>query len=258
MEILTFVLVGLFAGLSAGLFGIGGGLITVPAMFFLLPIFHSDVSHLMLTAVATSLAAIVPTAIMSSYGHYKKNAILWPVVLKITPKIFIGAALGAIIAMAATQNVLKTFFAIFLLLVALNMFREAIKDRVEEFRIQSINSFVTAAIGAVSSVMGVGGGTMTVPYLTGKGMNIHNAIACSAVLGVPIALSGSVILYLSHLWENNAGEGYIHFPALFGITLASIVIAPYGAKLAHYLPVKTLKKIFSLLLMIIGLKILIG
>ncbi len=255
MEIVVFALVGIIAGLSAGLFGIGGGLITVPAMIFLLPLFSVD-SHTYHVAIATSLAAIIPTAIMSSYGHYKKHAIRWPVIIRLTPGLVAGGLCGVFLALYTSQAILKVVFGFFLLLVASNMFRRSMRESVDVFHIQSVNPFAGLAIGTISSLMGVGGGTMSVPYLVWKGLKVHQAIGCSAFLGLPIALSATVAFYLSRFTEYELTGGYIYLPALIGISLAAVIVAPLGVNLAHKLPVKTLKKLFSILLIVVAIKII--
>jgi len=257
MEIVVFALVGVAAGLSAGLFGIGGGLITVPAMIFLLPYFAGVDTHIFHIAIATSLAAIIPTAIMSSYGHYKKQAIQWSIVIKLAPGLVAGALCGVFVALYTSQSILKVVFGFFLLLAAFNMFRSSIHKSVDAFHCQSVNPFTGLIIGVISSLMGVGGGTMTVPYLVWKGLNVHQAIACSAFLGLPIALSATIAFYLARYAEHELTGGYIYLPALIGISLAAVIVAPLGVKLAHNLPVKILKKLFSILLIVVALKIII-
>jgi len=258
MEIVVFALVGIVAGLSAGLFGIGGGLITVPAMIFLLPYFHGVDTQLFHVAIATSLAAIIPTAIMSSYGHYKKRAIRWSIVIRLAPGLVVGALCGVFLALYTSQSILEVAFGVFLLLVAFNMLRRPVQEAADVFQTQSVNPFAGLAIGAVSSLMGVGGGTMTVPYLVWKGLNIHQAIACSAFLGLPIALAATAAFFLARFTEHELTGGYIYFPALIGISLAAIIVAPLGVKLAHNLPVKTLEKLFAILLIVVAIKIITG
>ena len=256
MEIIVFALVGVFAGLSAGFFGVGGGLITVPAMIFLLPHFvgiEADIFHI---AIATSLAAIIPTALMSSYVHHKKGAILWSVIWKLAPGIFIGSVIGVLVALVLSQHVLKMIFGIFLLIVALRMLKNSSSHAQKNVLTPLLNPVMGLVIGAVSSLMGVGGGTMTVPYLMYKGVRIHNAIACSAALGLPIAIAATISFYLIEMFADSEANGYIHWPALVGISLASVIFAPIAAKIVHYLPVKLLKKIFSLFLVIVALNVI--
>ena len=163
--------------------------------------------------------------------------------------------IGVFVAVLLPQSLLKTTFGIFLLLVAMRMLRDSSNTSKRNVQFQSVNPALGVVIGAVSSLMGVGGGTMMVPYLAWQGVDMRNAIACSAVLGLPIALSATLAFYLADFFEE-AANGYVHWPALVGIVMAAVVFAPLGAKCVYYLPVKLLKKLFAIFLAIVAMSVI--
>ncbi len=252
-EILFYLLTGVFAGLSAGLLGIGGGLIIVPALYFILPQHLSNIP-LMHVALATSLASIIFTSISSTWAHHKHKAIDWLKVMQITPGIIIGSFLAGSLSYLISGLFLKKVFAIFELLVAIQMLRPILPS---PHRTLAMPFMLLAGIiiGLISALVGIGGGTLTVPFLYFNGIKLPKAIATSAACGLPIAVFAS-LGYLLAGWQQLEGAffGYIYLPALFGIVVCSILFAPAGAWLAHNLPVPLLKKVFAALLILITIK----
>ena len=252
-DLFYYLLTGAFAGLSAGLLGIGGGLIIVPALYFILP---QHLSHipLMHVALATSLASIIFTSISSTWAHHKHKAIDWHKVMQITPGIIIGSFLAGSLSYFISGSLLKKIFAIFEFLVALQMLRPILPS-VHRTLAMPFMLLAGIVIGLVSALVGIGGGTLTVPFLYFTGIKLPNAIATSAACGLPIAVFAS-FGYLFSGWQQITGDflGYIYLPALFSIVPCSILFAPAGAWLAHNLPVSLLKKIFAALLILLGLK----
>ena len=259
---LSFYLVlGAFAGIMAGLLGVGGGLIIVPALAW---IFHQQsisdavIMHL---AIGTSLATIVVTSISSVRAHHRRGAVLWPTFWQLAPGIVVGAWLGAAVADVLSSHALQKVFAIFVLGMSAQMGFGAKPVPHRDLPGTTGMLAVGGVIGAVSAIVGIGGGSLTVPFLSWCNVSIRQAVATSAACGFPIALAGSVGFVATGL---NAADlpgwslGYVHGPSLVGIALVSMLMAPLGAKLAHTLPTETLKRVFAVFLALVGLKMLLG
>jgi len=248
------------AGLLAGLLGVGGGLIIVPALLWLFALQGLETPHLMQLAVGTSLASIVFTSLSSIYAHHQHRAVLWPKVLALTPGILVGALLGALLADQLASQQLTTLFALFEVLVALQMWFGRTPQQQQRQLSNGVMNLAGVFIGAFSALIGIGGGTLTVPFLSAINTPIRHAVATSAACGLPIALAGAVGFIVIG-WDNPqlpAGSwGYLYPPALLGIVISSVLFAPLGAKLAHRLPTVLLKRFFAGFLLILGLKLLI-
>jgi len=252
MEILVFIALGLVAGFFAGLLGVGGGIVTVPVMsLWLLPYFQFPASDVVHIAIASSLLAIIPTSVMSTYGHHKQGGILWPLAMRFTPGLILGSVLGAFLATKVAGYNLQVVFGLFLVIVALYMMKSP-----QGFALARGNKnikfpFISLPIGAISAALGVGGGTMTVPYLLWRGKSIQQAIGVSAYCGLPIALASSfTFLIVDSVDSNQFSAGFIHIPAVVGISVGSILFAPVGAYCTHHWPVVSLKRIFALVLLL--------
>ena len=259
--LLFYLTLGLFAGVMAGLLGVGGGLIIVPTLAWIFHHQQVDDAIVMHLAIGTSLATIVVTSISSVRAHHRRGAVLWPIFWRLTPGIVVGAWLGATIADALPSAVLSKVFAVFVLTVAAQMGFGAKPAPHRE--LPGTAGMLTAGgvIGAVSAIVGIGGGSLTVPFLTWCNTAIRQAVATSSACGLPIALAGALGFVVTGL--NAAGRpdwslGYIYGPALVGITLTSMLSAPLGAKLAHTLPTEMLKKVFAAFLTLVGVKMLLG
>ena len=243
------LLLGAFAGFSAGLLGIGGGLIMVPALLYILaPLL--DESVLMHTAVGTALAAIVFTSVSSVYAHHKHGAIHWKNFTRLTPTILIGAYSGAMVAKYMSFDFLRVFFAFFEISVAIVMwFGISASGHVDKLA-RWVWLLVGYVIGLVSAIVGIGGGTMTTPFLVYNNVDIKNAIATSAAVGMPIALAGSVGFIVAGMEQGGmtGSLGFVHIQALFSMVVASILFAPLGARVTHSVDSKKLKKGFSIFL----------
>ena len=257
-----YLLLGIFAGVVAGLLGVGGGLIIVPALVLLLGLQGIEPVHIVHIAVGTSLATIVITSVSSSWAHHRHGAVLWPVFARLSPGIVIGALLGAAIADYMSATILRRVFGTFELLVALQMVTGARPDA--HRGVPETTGMLLGAggiIGAISSVVGIGGGTMTVPFLVWCNVSMREAVATSAACGLPIAIAGATGFVITGWNESGLPEwssGYIYWPAFAGIVFMSSLFAPLGARLAHRLPVASLKKLFALLLCVLGIGMLIA
>lgn len=255
----AYLLLGVVAGVVGGLLGLGGGIIIVPSLLFIFTWQGLPADVLMHFAVATSLFTIVFTSVSSSYAHHKHKAVLWPKVFLLTPGIIMGAILGAFIADYLSSDILRRAFGIFEIFVACQI-GFAVKPTTQR-ALPRRNGMILAGggIGTLSTIMGIGGGTLTVPFLTWCQVDIHKAVATSSACGFPIALAGTLTMIFTGLDYSNLPEnsiGYVYWPAAVAILVTSVLFAPVGAKLAHTMPVNSLKRIFAIVLACIGLRML--
>ena len=262
LELFLFsMLVGLLAGLLAGLFGLGGGVLIVPALYWLFTMQKFPQELLMIMAVATSLATIIFTSTSSIVAHHKLGAIQWGVVLRLTPGILFGTSVGAIVADFIEAEILRDVFVIYLLFVGFRMVLPKKNSREIKKAGQWLDYLMGNAIGFLSSILGIGGGTLTVPYLLARQLRMKNAVAVSSACGFPIAVSGAV-MYASLGYGQEAlpewSLGYVYLPALAGIVICSMVTAPIGARLANKVPAQQLKRYFSIVLFLIAAKMIAG
>jgi len=255
---ILFLLLGAFSGFVAGLLGIGGGLIIVPVLLYLLAP-SIDQSILMHTSIGTALAVIVFTSISSLYAHHRHGAILWRNFVKLTPTILLGSYSGAILAKYLSFDFLRVFFAFFEITVALIMWFGISASSHADNLSRWIWSFAGYFIGLISAMVGIGGGTMTTPFLVYNNVEIKNAIATSAAVGMPIAIAGSIGFMVAGLSQAlpTGGIGFVNFEALITIVAASIFFAPLGAKVTHKLDSNKLKKGFSIFLAFLAAMVLL-
>ncbi|KAF3982415.1 MAG: sulfite exporter TauE/SafE family protein [Methylococcales symbiont of Hymedesmia sp. n. MRB-2018] len=254
------MLLGAIAGLLAGLFGLGGGVIIVPALLWLFTEQQFQQQEVMIMAVATSLASIILTSISSLISHHKLGNIIWAKVFKLTPGILLGSAMGAKLTDWITADNLKWFFVSYLVYFGLRMAYQSSSKSSGRKASSWMDYLAGNGIGLISSLLGIGGGTLTVPYLVSRQIAMKNAVAISSVCGLPIALSGT-ITYVWLGWEKTVlpewSLGYVYLPAFLGITICSILTAPIGAKLANRLAAKKLKRYFSVVILLIAIKMIL-
>jgi len=260
MEFMLFLLLGAAAGLLAGLFGVGGGLIIVPVLVFAFTAQGFDVELLTHMAVGTSLASIIFTSMSSAYAHHKKGALNMAVVLPMAVGTIVGSALGAWTAEAISGPALQKIIGIFALLMAVQIALDLRPKASGGLPGTAGLGAAGGVIGWAAAIFGIGGGSLSVPFLLWRGQTMQQAVAVSAACGLPIALSGA--LSFAVLGSQSSGLpdwslGYIYLPALLGIALLSVPFAKVGANLAHRLPQLLLKRLFALLLLSVGLKFLL-
>jgi uncharacterized membrane protein YfcA len=212
-------------------------------------------------ALGTSLASIMFTAVSSFRAHHKRGAVHWDVVRKIVIGIFSGTFLGSFIAAQLSTRLLKGFFVVFLYYVAIQMLTKKKPKPSRQIPGHGGMFGVGNVIGIISSLVGIGGGTLSVPFMIWCNMSVHHAIGTSAAIGLPIAIAGT-IGYIANGWSVQGvpvySIGYVYLPALAGIVLTSVLTAPLGVRLAHSLPVDRLKRVFAILLLVVGTRMLIG
>lgn len=261
MEWLVYLGVGAGAGILAGLLGVGGGVVIVPALVFAFTGLGYPAEHIMHLALGTSLASIMFTSISSFRAHHKRGAVLWNVVKAITPGIIVGTYAGSYVASMLSTSFLKGFFVAFLYWVSIQMLLN-IKPKPKRALPGTPGMFAAGStIGVVSSLVGIGGGSLSVPFMTLCNIPMHTAVGTSAAIGFPIAVAGAVGYLVNGLSAQGLPPmsiGYISLPALIGVAGMSVLTAPLGAKLAHALPVDKLKKIFALLLIITATRMLVS
>lgn len=255
----AYLMLGAFAGFLAGLLGVGGGAVMVPVLttiFIAEGFARTEVVHL---ALGTSMAAIVFTSISSLRAHHRHGAVVWRIVRGITPGILAGTFAATFVASRLPTTFLTLFFAVFMSYVAVQMLLNIKPKPHRELPGKLGLSSVGLGIGAVSALVAIGGGTMSVPFMTWCNVKTQHAIGTSAAIGLPIALAGS-FGYLINGWGEPElpawSFGYVFFPALMLVVATSMLTAPLGARMAHSLPVATLKRAFSGLLMLLVAKML--
>lgn len=258
---LIYLGMGAIAGVLAGLLGIGGGLVIVPMLVFCLTWQGVPQEFIMHIALGTSMASIMFTAVSSFWAHHRRGAVRWAVVRRIVFGILLGTFLGACIAARMSTDFLKGFFVIFLYYVAVQMLMNKKPKPSRELPGQLGMFGVGNVIGVVSSLVGIGGGTLSVPFMMWCNIAVHEAIGTSAAIGFPIAVAGTVGYIFNGLQVAGLPEyslGYVYLPGLIGIVCASVMTAPLGVRLAHSLPVNRLKRAFAFLLMIVGTRMLLS
>ncbi len=248
--------------MASGLFGIGGGLILVPALLFVFTTHHIPESVAMHLAIGSSLASIVATSASSVGTHAFFGSVLWRVFQPIALGLLIGALLGAQVAGLLSGLILKRIFAVFMLITAAQMAFNR-QPPAPSQRLPGKYGLVGAGliIGSVSSLIGIGGGSLMVPYLSWCGTQMRQAIGTSAAAGFPIAMAGTTGFIIAGWGEPilpSAATGFVYWPAVGGIVVASILTAPVGARLAHLLPAKALKRIFAAFLFVVSARLFMG
>ncbi|MBU2882840.1 sulfite exporter TauE/SafE family protein [Psychrosphaera sp. B3R10] len=262
MEVLIYLpFMGMLAGFLAGLLGIGGGIVLVPVLIYLLPILPMvNEDNVAILAIATSLATVIVTAFSSSKSHFKKGN----VDIRFALPVVVAAALTSIIAshVAAllASKTLTLIFAIMLMILSVQTFRGGKKLNLEGVvpsKLQLI--FGGSLTGFLASLAGLGGGAILVPYLTYIGVGIRKSIGTAALCSMVVALFGSSGYLIAgwHWTESDQFIGFIHWPSALCITLFSYFAAPFGVKVGQSLDQVQLKKVFAVFMVIVSVKLLV-
>ncbi|MCG6860573.1 MAG: sulfite exporter TauE/SafE family protein [Chromatiaceae bacterium] len=261
VELAAYLGTGVVAGVMAGLLGVGGGIVVVPALVWIFADAGFVPDWIFHLAVGTSLATLIGTGSASAYSHHRRGAVRWDLVRSLVPGLVIGAWIGSAVAGLLDQDWLRRIFGTFLVYVALSMLFKRTREDAHRIPGAVGIGLVATGIGSLSALLGIGGGTITVPFLSRSGVDIRRAVATSAACGPPIALAG-VIGFVAVGWGREGlppgSTGFVYWPAVAGILLASAPSAPVGAHIAHSLPILVLARIFALLVLVVAVKMLLG
>ncbi len=259
-DVAAYLALGAVAGVLAGLLGVGGGLVIVPALVWVYRAHGFDEALVAHLAVGTSLATIVATSLSSVRAHHRRGAVRWPLVARLAPGIVLGTWLGAVVADRLSTVWLQRVVGVFALAVAVQMLRGVKPSGHRDLPGALGMTAAGGVIGGLSGVVGIGGGSLTVPFLTWCRVDIRRAVATSAACGFPIAVAGALGFIVTG-WSvpklPPGSTGYVYWPAFAGVAAASVLSAPLGAYLAHTLPVVVLRRVFALVLGVVGLKLLL-
>jgi uncharacterized protein len=256
---IAYLLMGLAVGLFAGMLGIGGGVILVPVMVLMFTAQGFPADRILHLALGTSLCSIVFTSISGVRAHQSRGAVRWDIVRSIAPTMVIGVLAGTLIADRIASRYLAMFFVAFVYYAATQLILDLKPHPSRQLPGRAGMATTGLAVGAISSWVGVGGGVITIPLMALCNVPIRHAIGTSSALGLPIAISGA-LGYIATGWGKDhlpaMSLGYVYLPALIGIVVGTFVTVPWGAKLAHNLPVTALKRIFAVVLYILATRML--
>lgn len=254
------LLTGLVGGVIAGLLGVGGGIVIVPVLEVVLSFLGVDPAIRMHVAVATSQATIIPTSIVSSRAHFRRNAVNLPLVRQWGPFLFLGALLGVLIAGHVHGRVLSSVFAAVALIVALKMILPFDSHTLaQEVPRGPAAPLLPGTIGALSSMMGIGGGTLSVPIMTLLNEPIHRAVGTASLFGLVISVPAAIGFIIAGMGAENLPAGSLGFVNLIGfafIAPTTMLTAPWGARIAHWLNRRHLSMLFGAFLLIVAVRMI--
>lgn len=253
--IIAMLVTGAFAGLLAGLLGVGGGIVIVPVLYFVLQAAGVSPATAMLVATATSLLTIVPTSISSIRAHHKRDNVDWLLVKRWWPFMLIGVVLGSTLALNAKGTAASAIFGVVAILVSANMlFRAKAAPVAPQLPGIKGQGMMAGLIGFFSVIMGIGGGTIGVPLLTACNYSPHRAVGTASVFGLLIALPGSIAMLFART-PSDAPEGMIgmvNLPGFLCIVPLTVLLAPVGTWIGSRLDSVMLKRVFAIFLLISG------
>ncbi|MES2345458.1 MAG: sulfite exporter TauE/SafE family protein [Chlamydiota bacterium] len=258
IELIAYVFIGTIAGLLAGLLGISGGVVTVPLLFLVFSLLDFPKSYVMHLAIGTSLAAMVFNTLSATWMHNKNKVVLWKVVKRMSWGLIFGSALGALTAQELSSVFLELSFGLFACCLGLYMLR-GIKPHEGDHPLPSplLLNCIGLGVSFLSNILGIGGGIITVPTLMAFKIHEKKAIGTSSATSVIVTFLGALSYMLvglhHHAAINNESIGYLYLPAFIAISITTFFAAPFGAKLTHILPSKTLRRIFAAALFATGL-----
>lgn len=259
LSLVIYLCCGAVVGVLAGLLGVGGGTVIVPILVAVFPYQGVPAQYVQQLALGTSLASIMFTSISSAWAHHRSGKVQWHIFRNITPGILLGTFFGGLIATHLPTMFLKIFFICFLFAISAQMISNYRPPATRNMPGFLGTAAAGGVIGMISSFVGIGGGSLSVPFMTYCNVPIHTAVGTSAAIGFPIAVAGT-LGYIVGGWGRPdlppETLGFVHLWALFGIAAASCLTAPLGAKLSHALPTKKLKRFFAIFLIVVGLKML--
>lgn len=255
--LVIYAVLGIFVGFSAGLLGIGGGILMVPLLAIVYEWQGLPIDQVMHLALGTSMAAIVATSISSLRSHHARGSVMWPVVGRLAPGIVLGTVVTTFFATRSTPQFLSLFFSVFIVVIAIQMFFNAQSKAARELP-SGVGLFGAGTlIGSVSAMVSIGGGALTVPFLSWCNTPMRKAIGTSAAVGLPLSLGGTygyVVYGMEKVVDANYTLGLVYLPAVAMISATSVLFAPVGVWVAHRAPVAVLKKVFSFVLLGLAIK----
>jgi len=256
----AYLALGGLVGFLSGMFGIGGGTVLVPVLLILFEVQQFPATHIMHLALGTSMATIVFTSLASMRKHHQYGAVNWAVVHTVTPGILLGTGLGALCATFVPTNGLKVFFALFLCCIAMQILFDLRPQASRQLPGVTGMTITGTLTGWISSLVSIGGGAIMVPFLVWCNVPIRNAIGTSAAIGFPVAAGGTMGYIATGLDTPGLpfpNLGFVHLPSLFWIALASVLCAPFGAKVAHHIQVNLLRKLFAIIMLVLATHLLL-
>lgn len=252
--------VGAFAGILAGLFGVGGGIVLVPTYLWIFSALGYANPKLMQIAVATSLSTIILTSIRSVYAHHRKGAVDWEILRNWVWPVVLGSIAAVFVARDLKSQILMIVFAVLAILIAFMMFFGVGRLQFADEMPRGLRKWVLGGMtGFFSTMMGIGGGSIAVPLLVTHGRPMHNAVATAAGFGAMIAVPSAITFMLLKPPAENLPPfqiGYVNFPGFLIVVIATMLTAPIGAKLAHGLDAKKLKRYFAVFILIVALNMI--
>lgn len=257
LPLIALLVAGLGAGFAAGIFGIGGGFVVVPALFLVLPLLggsHEAIAHV---AIGTSAATIIVTSLRSLMAHARRGAVEFEVLRQWAPWIIVGDLVGVALADHVDGRILTMIFAIGVFLMSLNFLLPKVGGKVISDTMPSgvARVGIAGGLGTFSALLGIGGGTIAIMVMTLCGRSIHKAIATASGIGTLIAVPSAIGFLIIGLGQPNlpwGSLGYVNVPAVIAVTSMSILTAPMGVAAAHKLPADVLKKVFGIYLVVIA------
>lgn len=256
--VVLLLVIGGFAGVLAGLLGVGGGIVLVPAFFYTFSTLGYGSDQLMQVCLATSLATIIITSIRSVLSHNKKGAVEWAILRSWTPGIVVGAVIGVLVASGLRSTVLQGIFGVLGLIVGAYLgFGRTEWRLAEEMPKGAKRAILSPILGFLSVLMGIGGGSFGVPTMTLHGRPIHKAVATAAGFGVIIAVPSVIgFLFVNIAVAPPWTIGAVNIPAFLLIITMTMITTPYGVKIAHAMDPKPLKRVFAAFLTLVALNML--
>lgn len=254
--LLIYFILGCCTGFLSGLLGVGGGLIMVPGLVLVFPWEHINPVIMMHVAVGTSLTSMIIVTYRSLRSHMKYHEPFFPIYKKLLPAILVGIIVGGLITRHLDSHVLKIIFGLFTLCIAFLLFFQN-SAKASQRKLPGFLGMAAAGgfIGLQSGLLGIGGGSFTVPFLTNRGVNIRLALVVSVSIAMTVAVVGAIAYMITGLDANGLPQwstGFVYWPAFAGLAIGGILMAPYGAKVSHHITQEKVKILFVLFLLIVS------
>lgn len=252
--LVTLIVVGSLVGFLSGLIGIGGGIVVVPALVLLFDHFGMPAGVDIRMAVGTSLAVMIFTTLRSLAAHLKYKVEFWSIAHYLVLPVAIGVVISGIIAHYMHPEILKIFFATFLLFVALRLLLEGSNKKRRSLPSPPVLIFVGFIMGSISGLLGVGGSSTTIPFLSYFDVSMRKAVMVAICIGIVVSVVGTITFILTGLYHGNLPQysiGYVNWPAWIVLSISSMLVAPWGAQFSHHLPTYKLRKIFAVFVLLV-------